>query len=205
MLLIALLRLLVGNLSVRLAGSTQLRGLSAGESGWLLRKLNPVWITLLSVLRPTLVVARLELLLLLLTLIPLAALLGLVYLSLLFLLVVLLSRHVCVLLESLLWQEEVNLHDQVRTLEVLLPVQTDHVVEGLGLLLVVDVEHDAQFVLPALVTDRLRVDILRIERLEVLEQLHLFLPTIGLILLVHISTTVTGAEHMDLECEGRLL
>ena len=207
MLLIALLRLLVGNLSVRLAGSTQLRGLSAGESGWLLRKLNPVWITLLSVLRPTLVVARLELLLLLLllTLIPLAALLGLVYLSLLFLLVVLLSRHVCVLLESLLWQEEVNLHDQVRTLEVLLPVQTDHVVEGLGLLLVVDVEHDAQFVLPALVTDRLRVDILRIERLEVLEQLHLFLPTIGLILFVHISTTVTGAEHMDLECEGRLL
>ena len=209
MLLIALLRLLVGNLSVRLAGSTQLRGLSAGESGWLLRKLNPVWITLplLSVLRPTLVVARLELLLLLLllTLIPLPALLGLVYLSLLFLLVVLLSRHVCVLLESLLWQEEVNLHDQVRTLEVLLPVQTDHVVEGLGLLLVVDVEHDAQFVLAALVTDRLRVDILRIERLEVLEQLHLFLPTIGLILFVHISTTVTGAEHMDLECEGRLL
>ena len=208
MLLIVLLRLLVGNLSVRLAGSTQLRGLSAGEGGWLLRKLNPVWITLpvLSVLGPTLVVARLELLLLLLTLIILlAALLGYFCLSLFFLLIVLLGRHVCVLLESLLWQEEVNLHDQVCTLEVLLSVQTYHVVECFGLLLVVDVEHDAQFVLAALVTDRLRVDILRIERLEVLEQLHLFLPTIGLILLVHISTTVTGAEHMDLECEGRLL
>ena len=84
-------------------------------------------------------------------------------------------------------------------------MQANHIVKCLSLLLVVDVEHDAQFVLAALVTDRLRVDILRIERLEVLEQLHLFLPTIGLILFVHISTTVTGAEHMDLECEGRLL
>ena len=84
-------------------------------------------------------------------------------------------------------------------------MQTDHVVEGFGLLLVVDVEHDAQFVLAALVTDGLRVDVFRVEGLQVLEQLHLLLPTIWLILLFHVSPPVARAEHVDLECEGRLL
>lgn len=58
----------------------------------------------------------------------LCALLSLFSLALFVFLGVLLRRHIGVLLEGLLWQQEVDLHDKISAFKVLLSMEADHVV-----------------------------------------------------------------------------
>ena len=76
--------------------------------------------------------------------------------------------YVCILLKLLLWEQEIDLHYFVGAKEGILAVHAHHLVEGFGLLFVVDVEKNAQLVLARAraVDYRAHVDVLGVEGLQ---------------------------------------
>ena len=64
-----------------------------------------------------------------------------------FLLVILSGSFICILFEFHLGQEEVDLHDKIGALEHILAIDSNHLVKRCGLIFVLNVEQDAQFVL----------------------------------------------------------
>jgi len=132
----------------------------------------------------------------------LLALLSLVSLTLFVFLGVLLRRHISVLLEGFLCQQEVDLHDEISAFKVLLSMEADHIVKGLRLILVVDMEHHTQFILAVLVANRLCVDVFSLKGLQVLKKHNFLLSAVLLLGGGLFIAILAAAEHVDLEGEG---
>ena len=91
-------------------------------------------------------------------------LLGFLSVALLFF-IVLLGGLVSIALEKSLGQQEVNLHLVISVLQVVLLMQAHHVVEPLGMLTIIDLKHDPQFMIIAFtsVLDGAHVNLLSVE------------------------------------------
>ena len=119
--------------------------------------------------------------------------------------VVLAGGQVGILFKFLLILKEVYLHLLVRIGQVILALDADHLIQGLSLVFVVDLEHDANFFLPLprVILDRNHVDTLGRKTRQKVHSFGAYLTSVCL--LIASVLPIASLEKMDLEAERCLL